>query len=508
MRRVTILGATGSIGRSARDVILANPGHFAIEAVVGGRDAAALAAMALQLGARFAALADPAALPALREHLAGSGIACGAGESAVHDAVDRPCDVVVAGISGVAGLKPTVAALKPGRRIALANKETLVCAGAFFMAEARRIGATILPLDSEHNAVSQALAGRSLADVTRITLTASGGPFRSWSKPEIDSATREQALKHPNYAMGAKITIDSASLMNKGLELIEAHHIFAIGPDRLGAVIHPQQIVHGLVNFSDGSVIAGMALPNMRVPFADCLSDGRRLVSGVAPANLASIGTMTFDEVRRVLRDTASALAYAHRKGIVHRDVKPSNVFINADGTVKLMDFGIAAVDGVEDKMTRDRGIYLGTPVYSSPEHAMGKAVDGRSDIYSLGIVAYEMLTGMLPFDDENIQNVLRDQIEKELPSPRNYVSDIPQDLYDFIYKACAKKPEDRFQNCEEIVRLFDRHKRTQTSPEEVGFRSISFLYSPQMAPVIDEIVKEVKRRTQGVDGVVVRVSE
>jgi CRP-like cAMP-binding protein len=219
-------------------------------------------------------------------------------------------------------------------------------------------------------------------------------------------------------------------------------------------------------------------------------------------------GTMTFDEVRRVLRDTASALAYAHRKGIVHRDVKPSNVFINADGTVKLMDFGIAAVDGVEDKMTRDRGIYLGTPVYSSPEHAMGKAVDGRSDIYSLGIVAYEMLTGMLPFDDENIQNVLRDQIEKELPSPRNYVSDIPQDLYDFIYKACAKKPEDRFQNCEEIVRLFDRHKRTQTSPEEVGFRSISFLYSPQMAPVIDEIVKEVKRRTQGVDGVVVRVSE
>jgi len=296
MRRVTILGATGSIGRSARDVILANPGHFAIEAVVGGRDAAALAAMARQLGARFAALADPVALPALREHLAGSGIACGAGESAVHDAVDRPCDVVVAGISGVAGLKPTVAALKPGRRIALANKETLVCAGAFFMAEARRIGATILPLDSEHNAVSQALAGRSLADVTRITLTASGGPFRSWSKPEIDSATREQALKHPNYAMGAKITIDSASLMNKGLELIEAHHIFGIGPDRLGAVIHPQQIVHGLVSFSDGSVIAGMALPNMRVPFADCLSDGRRLVSGVAPANLASIGTMTFDE--------------------------------------------------------------------------------------------------------------------------------------------------------------------------------------------------------------------
>ncbi len=219
-------------------------------------------------------------------------------------------------------------------------------------------------------------------------------------------------------------------------------------------------------------------------------------------------GTMPFDEVRRVLRYTASALAYAHRKGIVHRDVKPSNIFIDADGTVKLMDFGIAAVDGVEDKMTRDRGIYLGTPVYSSPEHAMGKPVDGRSDIYSLGIVAYEMLTGMLPFDDENIQTVLRDQIERELPSPRTYVHDIPDDLYNFIYKACAKNPDERYQTCDEIARLFSRETRAVTNPSEVGFRSINLLFSPEATPTVEEIVREVRRKASTNTGIVVRVSD
>lgn len=219
-------------------------------------------------------------------------------------------------------------------------------------------------------------------------------------------------------------------------------------------------------------------------------------------------GTMPFDEVRRVLRYTASALAYAHRKGIVHRDVKPSNIFLDADGTVKLMDFGIAAVDGVEDKMTRDRGIYLGTPVYSSPEHAMGKQVDGRSDIYSLGIVAYEMLTGMLPFDDENIQTVLRDQIERELPSPRTYVPDIPDDLYNFIYKACAKNPNDRYQTCDEIARLFSREARAVTNPSEVGFRSINLLFAPDAASTVEEIVQEVRRKASTITGIVVRVSD
>jgi 1-deoxy-D-xylulose-5-phosphate reductoisomerase len=308
MRRISILGATGSIGHSVRDVVLANPGQFTVEAVVGGHDARGLAEAARALDARYAALADDRGLQDLRSHLSGTGIACGSGAGAVDEAARRDADLVVAAISGIAGLRPTVAALAPGRRIALANKETLVCAGTFFMAEAARIGATILPLDSEHNAVAQALAGRSLDDVARITLTASGGPFRTWSLEQIRTARREQALKHPNYSMGAKITVDSASLMNKGLELIEAHHIFGIEPRRLAALVHPEQVVHGLVSFSDGSVIAGMAQPDMKVPIADCLSHGRRLNSNIRPVDLAEVGTLTF-EAPDLLRFPCLALA-------------------------------------------------------------------------------------------------------------------------------------------------------------------------------------------------------
>ena len=294
-RRVTILGATGSIGRSTRDVILANPGRFEVAAVVGGRNAAALAEAATALGARFAAVSDPTLGGALASALEGTGIACGAGSGAVRDAAAMEADIVVAGIAGVAGLEPTVAALGAGRRIALANKETLVCAGNFFMAEAARQGATVVPMDSEHNAVRQALAGRPMAHVARIVLTASGGPFRTWNKERIASATRAEALAHPNYAMGSKVTIDSASLMNKGLELIEAHHIFGAPAEMLSAVVHPQQIVHGMVYFTDGSVVAGMALPDMRVPIADCLAEDGRLNSRVGLPDLAAIGALNFE---------------------------------------------------------------------------------------------------------------------------------------------------------------------------------------------------------------------
>ena len=294
-RRVTILGATGSIGRSTRDVILANPGRFEVAAVVGGRNAAALAEAAAALGARFAAVSDPSLGDALASALEGTGIACGAGSGAVRDAAAMEADIVVAGIAGVAGLEPTVAALGAGRRIALANKETLVCAGDFFMAEAARRGSSVVPMDSEHNAVWQALAGRPMSDVGRIVLTASGGPFRTWNKERIASATRAEALAHPNYAMGAKVTIDSASLMNKGLELIEAHHIFGAPAEMLSAVVHPQQIVHGMVYFTDGSVVAGMALPDMRVPIADCLAEEGRLNSRVGLPDLAAIGALNFE---------------------------------------------------------------------------------------------------------------------------------------------------------------------------------------------------------------------
>ncbi len=275
-RLVTLLGATGSIGRSTRDVVAENPDRLKIGVVVGGSDAGALAEAAIRTGAGFAAIADEARGPALAKALEGSGIRSGAGRSAVLDAVAMPSDIVVSAISGAAGLEATFAALTPGRVIALANKESLVCAGAAVMARARAVGASILPLDSEHNALFQVLGAEPIASVRTMTLTASGGPFRTWPAERIAAATREQALAHPNYAMGAKITIDSASMMNKGLELIEALFLFGLWPEQLDVLVHPQQIVHGLVTFRDGSVSAGMAIPDMRVAAAHCLGvDGR-----------------------------------------------------------------------------------------------------------------------------------------------------------------------------------------------------------------------------------------
>lgn len=276
LRTVTLLGATGSIGRSTRDVIAENPDRLGVVAVVGGRDAAALARVAIETGARFAAIAEESAAVALREALAGSGIANGAGQAAVLDAVAMESDIVVSAIAGAAGLEATFASLTAGRVVALANKESLVCAGDAVMARAKAVGAQILPLDSEHNALLQVLGNEPISAVRSMTLTASGGPFRTWSAEEIAKARPEQALAHPNYAMGAKITIDSASMMNKGLELIEAKHLFGLGADQLEVLVHPQQIVHGLVSFRDGSVSAGMALPDMRVAAAHCLGiDGR-----------------------------------------------------------------------------------------------------------------------------------------------------------------------------------------------------------------------------------------
>jgi 1-deoxy-D-xylulose-5-phosphate reductoisomerase len=215
--------------------------------------------------------------------------------------VHRDADIVLSAISGAAGLKPTHAALKPGRKIALANKETLVCAGHAFMGEARRVGAAILAVDSEHNALHQALGAGSIADVVALILTASGGPFRTWSAERMRTATPAQASAHPTYAMGAKINIDSATLMNKGLELIEAHHLFGLPASRLEVVVHPQSIVHGLVQWRDGSVTAGLGVPDMRIPIGHCLGAGSRLDTGVPRLDLAAIGSLTFeapDEVR------------------------------------------------------------------------------------------------------------------------------------------------------------------------------------------------------------------
>ncbi len=293
-RSVTILGATGSIGRSTREVIAENPERLQVAALVAGRDVAGLARLARETRACFAAIAEEGLGSELGAALAGSGIRHGAGRSAVLEAVALESDIVVSAISGAAGLEATFAALAPGRVIALANKESLVCAGAAVMAQAKAVGARILPLDSEHNALFQVLGAEPVSAIRSMTLTASGGPFRTWPAERIAAATPEQALAHPNYAMGAKITIDSASMMNKGLELIEASFLFGLGAGQLEVLVHPQQIVHGLVTFRDGSVSAGMAMPDMRVAAAHCLGvDGRldapasRFLDLVAAAPLA-----------------------------------------------------------------------------------------------------------------------------------------------------------------------------------------------------------------------------
>jgi 1-deoxy-D-xylulose-5-phosphate reductoisomerase len=292
---VTILGATGSIGTSTIDLISRNRARYRVEAVTAGSNAEALAKLARELGARFAAVADPSAYRALKEALAGSGISAGAGESALMEAAQRPADWVMAAIAGATGLKPTLAAAERGATVALANKECLVCAGGLFMRRAAAACATVLPVDSEHNALFQAMACGRREDVRRVILTASGGPFRTWTREAIAAATPAQALRHPNWSMGPKVTIDSATLMNKGLELIEAHHLFALPSEQIDVLVHPQSVVHGLVEFRDGSVVAQLGAPDMRIPIAHCLAWPER-IDGPAPRlDLAEVASLTFE---------------------------------------------------------------------------------------------------------------------------------------------------------------------------------------------------------------------
>ncbi len=294
-RSIVILGATGSIGKSTADIIAGSKGAFTVAAVAGGRDPIALARMARDLGARFAALADPSGYAELKEALAGTDIEAAAGPAAVVEAALHPSDMVMAAIAGTAGVEPTYAALSAGRTVALANKECLVCAGPAFIRQAAAMGTRLLPVDSEHNAIFQALGDADLAMIEMMTLTASGGPFRTWTAEAIAKATPEQALQHPNWSMGPKITVDSAGLMNKGLEVIEAHYLFGIEAERLDVLVHAQSVVHGLVAFRDGSVTAGLAAPDMRVPIAHCLSYPRRLTTGARRLDLASVGQLTFE---------------------------------------------------------------------------------------------------------------------------------------------------------------------------------------------------------------------
>jgi 1-deoxy-D-xylulose-5-phosphate reductoisomerase len=295
-KRITILGATGSIGMSTIDLLRRDRERYSVEALSAGRNAAALARLARELNARLAVVADPAAYAELKAELSGSGIKAGAGAEALVEAASGPADWVMAAISGATGLKPTLAAIERGATVALANKECLVCAGALFMRRAASAGATVLPVDSEHNALFQALSAGERSDVRRVILTASGGPFRTWSRKEIEAATPEQALRHPNWSMGPKVTIDSATMMNKGLELIEAHHLFALPGDQIDVLVHPQSVVHGLVEFHDGSMVGQLGAPDMRVPIAHCLAWPHRMSAPTSRLDLAKIGSLSFEQ--------------------------------------------------------------------------------------------------------------------------------------------------------------------------------------------------------------------
>jgi 1-deoxy-D-xylulose-5-phosphate reductoisomerase len=291
---VTLLGATGSIGASTVDLLQSQRDRFRVEAVTAQYKAGALAKLAREIGAKFAAVADPASYRELADGLAGTGIEAAAGPEALVEAARRPADWVMAAITGAAGLRPALAAVERGATVALANKECLVCAGTLFMRRAAETGATVLPVDSEHNAIFQAMSAGRREEVSRIILTASGGPFRTATLAEMRAATVHQALKHPNWSMGAKITIDSATMMNKGLEVIEAHHLFGFPPEQIDILVHPQSIVHSIVEYCDGSMIAQVGPHDMRVPIANCLAWPERMPAA-ARLDFRQMATLTFE---------------------------------------------------------------------------------------------------------------------------------------------------------------------------------------------------------------------
>lgn len=295
-RKIAILGATGSIGKSTLDLIERNPDRFEVTAVTAATNVAALTDIARRTKAGLAVIADESLLANLQEQLAGSGCRAHAGKAALIEAASGDADLVIAAIVGCAGLGAVMAAVDAGKTVALANKEALVTAGELMTRAAQASGATLLPIDSEHNAIFQCLADGRADNVARIILTASGGPFRTASAQAMASATPAEAVAHPNWAMGAKISVDSATMMNKGLELIEAHFLFGLPSERIDVLIHPQSIVHSLVEFIDRSVLAQLGAPDMRIPIAFALAWPERIETPAKRLDLAAIGKLEFDE--------------------------------------------------------------------------------------------------------------------------------------------------------------------------------------------------------------------
>jgi 1-deoxy-D-xylulose-5-phosphate reductoisomerase len=292
---VTILGATGSVGRSTLDLIARAPERYRVEALTAHSNADGLAAAARTHGARLAVVGDPACYRRLKEALAGSDVAVAAGSEGLAEAAARPADWVMAAIVGAAGLGPTLTAVRRGAMVALATKECLVCAGALLMAEVASSGAMLLPVDSEHNAIFQALRGEAAESIERLILTASGGPFRGHTLAEMAAVSPREAVAHPNWSMGAKISVDSATMMNKGLELIEAYHLFGLQQDQIEILVHPESIVHSMVAFRDGSVLAQLGQPDMRIPIAYTLGWPERISVPTPRLDLGRIARLTFE---------------------------------------------------------------------------------------------------------------------------------------------------------------------------------------------------------------------
>lgn len=295
-KTVSILGATGTIGRNTLQVIDAHPGRFRIAALTGAHNVTLLAEQAKRYMPERAVIADESLYEELKAALAGTGIEVLAGEDALLDAAAMPCDVLVSAIVGAAGLKPTLSAIRAGNTVALANKECLVSAGELIIREAARFNAQLIPVDSEHNAIFQVFDFEHPEWVESVTITASGGPFKRWSMEQMRAATPEQAIKHPNWNMGAKISVDSATLMNKGLELIEAYHLFPLKAEQLQVLIHPQSVVHALVAMVDGSVLAQMSHPDMKTPIAMALAWPERIEAPVKKLDFTELGSLQFEK--------------------------------------------------------------------------------------------------------------------------------------------------------------------------------------------------------------------
>ncbi|RIV84657.1 1-deoxy-D-xylulose-5-phosphate reductoisomerase [Aurantiacibacter zhengii] len=313
-RSISLLGATGSIGDSTLDLIRNDRANWTVRALSANCSAEKLAKLAIEFEAEIAVVGDEACLPELKQHLAGTGVEAAGGREALCDAAARPVDITVAAIVGCAGLAPTMRAIEQGNTVALANKEALVSAGEVMTRLVAQHGTALLPVDSEHNAIFQCLAGNNIDDVRWITLTASGGPFRTKTLEELDAATPSQAVAHPNWDMGAKISVDSATMMNKGLEFIEAFHLFPVGLDRLRIIVHPQSVIHSMVEYRDGSTLAQLGPSDMRVPIASTLAYPARMDTNCKPLDLAKIGELSFfapDEERFPATKLAREAAHA-----------------------------------------------------------------------------------------------------------------------------------------------------------------------------------------------------